>query len=52
MIGVESTESPTPAGMASTAMMRKAEEMMRSALAVSRWAMAAAAKGIRLMVTG
>ena len=52
IMGVDSTERPTPAGIASTAMIRKAEEIMRSALAVSRWAMAAAAKGIRLMVTG
>ena len=52
MIGVDSTLSPTPQGRAKMAMSRKAEEMIRS---VSRWsfrAKAAAATGIRLMVTG
>ena len=51
-MGVDSTESPTPAGRARMAMSRKAEEMMRSASAWSFRASAAAAKGIRLMVTG
>ena len=51
-MGVDSTERPTPAGSARMAMSRKAEEMMRSASAWSFRASAAAAKGIRLMVTG
>ena len=41
-MGVDSTESPTPAGRARMAMSRKAEEMMRSASAWSFRASAAA----------
>ena len=41
-----------PAGRARMAMMRKAEEMIRSAPAWSCRARAAAANGIKLMVTG
>ena len=52
MIGVERTERPTPAGRASRARMRKAEFTVRLAPRLSPWARAAAAKGMRLMVTG
>ena len=52
MMGVDSTLSPTPQGRARMAMRRKAEEMIRSASRWSRRARAAAATGIRLMVTG
>ena len=52
MMGVERTLRPMPAGRARMAMMRKAEEMIRSAPAWSCRARAAAANGIKLMVTG
>ena len=51
-MGVDSTLRPMPAGRAKMAMSRKAEEMMRLAPLLSPRARAAAAKGIRLMVTG
>ena len=52
MMGVASTLRPIPAGNARMAMIRKAEETMRLAEALSCRARAAAAKGTRLMVTG
>ncbi len=52
IMGVDSTDSPIPAGSARMAISRKAEEMIRSAPPWSPLARAAAAKGIRLIVTG